>query len=80
MGREGSGFVSAENVTAVVKRTSFMRSLKTVAWSFIGIRSSAGFQEDVAKVNPLHVLLAGVMTVLVLVGSLIGLATWVVGK
>jgi len=80
MGREGSGFVSAENVTAVMKRTSFMRSLKTVAWSFIGIRSSAGFQEDVAKVNPLHVLLAGVMTVLVLVGSLIGLATWVVGK
>jgi hypothetical protein len=80
MGREGSGFVSAENVTAVVKRASFMRSLKTVAWSFIGIRSSAGFQEDVAKVNPLHVLLAGVMTVLVLVGSLIGLATWVVGK
>jgi hypothetical protein len=72
--------MSAENITTVVKRSSVLRSLKTVAWSFIGIRSSAGFQEDVAKVNPLHVLLAGVITVLVLVVSLIGLATWVVGK
>ena len=72
--------MSAENITTVVKRSSVLRSLKTVEWSFIGIRSSAGFQEDVAKVNPLHVLLAGVITVLVLVVSLIGLATWVVGK
>jgi Protein of unknown function (DUF2970) len=72
--------MSTENITTVVKRSSVLRSLKTVAWSFIGIRSSAGFQEDVAKVNALHVLLAGVITVLVLVVSLIGLATWVVGK
>ena len=63
-----------------VARLSFLRSLKTVAWSFIGIRSRAGFEEDAAKVNPLHVLLAGIITVLVLVVSLIGLATWVVGK
>ena len=61
-------------------RPSLLRSLKTVAWSFIGIRSRAGFEEDAAKVNPLHVLLAGIIAVLVLVISLIGLATWVVGK
>jgi hypothetical protein len=70
----------ANSVTSNVARPSLLRSLKTVAWSFIGIRSRAGFEDDAAKVNPLHVLLAGVMTVLVLVGSLIGLATWVVGK
>ena len=61
-------------------RPSLLRSLKTVAWSFIGIRSRAGFEEDAAKVNPLHVLLAGVISGLFLVVSLIGLATWVVGK
>jgi hypothetical protein len=61
-------------------RPSLLRSLKTVAWSFIGIRSRVGFEEDAAKVNPLHVLLAGVISVLFLVVSLIGLATWVVGK
>ena len=67
-------------IPSIVARPSLLRSLKTVAWSFIGIRSRAGFEEDAAKVNPLHVLLAGVIAVLVLVVSLIGLATWVVGK
>ena len=70
----------ANAVAGNVARPSFLRSLKTVAWSFIGIRSRAGFEEDAAKVNPLHVLLAGIITVLGLVVSLIGLATWVVGK
>ena len=64
----------------IVVRPSLLRSLKTVAWSFIGIRSRAGFEEDAAKLNPLHVLLAGVISALFLVVSLIGLATWVVGK
>ena len=67
-------------ITGNGARPSLLRSLKTVAWSFIGIRSRAGFEEDAAKVNPLHVLLAGVISALVLVVSLIGLATWVVGK
>jgi len=70
----------AKSMTGNGARPSLMRSLKTVAWSFIGIRSLAGFEEDAAKVNPLHVLLAGVISVLLLVVSLIGLATWVVGK
>jgi hypothetical protein len=70
----------ANVVSANAVRPSLLRSLKTVAWSFIGIRSRAGFEEDAAKVNPLHVLLAGVITALVLVVSLIGVATWVVGK
>lgn len=72
--------MSAQPASPVVARPTLLRSLKTVAWSFIGIRSRAGLQEDMAKVNPLHVLLAGVVLVLVLVFGLIGLATWVVGK
>lgn len=72
--------MSAEPVVPDAPRTSLLRSMRIVAWSFIGIRSRAGLQEDMVKVNPLHVLLAGVISVLVLVVSLIGLATWVVGK
>lgn len=72
--------MSTKPAVPEVARTSLLRSMRTVAWSFIGIRSHAGLQEDMVKVNPLHVLLAGVMLVLVLVVSLIGLATWVVGK
>ena len=72
--------MSVEQTATSVVRPSMLRSLTAVAWSFIGIRSRAGLQEDIAKVNPLHVLLAGVVTVMVFVAGLIGLATWVVGK
>lgn len=60
--------------------TSFCRSVKVVAWSFLGIRSKQGYQQDLAKVNPLHVILVGVVAALLLVVSLIGLVNWVVAK
>jgi Protein of unknown function (DUF2970) len=59
---------------------SWLRSVKVVAWSFIGIRSRAGYQEDLAKVNPMHVVAVGLVGALFLVFGLIGLANWVVGK
>ncbi len=63
-----------------VPAQSFWRSVKLVAWSFLGIRSRAGYEEDLAKVNPMHVVVVGLVGGLVLVVGLIGLATWVVGK
>jgi flagellar biogenesis protein FliO len=51
-----------------------------VAWSFLGIRSRAGYQDDLAKVNPMHVVAVGLVGALLLVLGLIGLASWVVGK
>jgi hypothetical protein len=59
---------------------SFLRSVKLVAWSMLGIRSRKGYQEDLAKVNPLHVVLVGLVSVLLLVIGLIGFVHWVVGK
>jgi hypothetical protein len=59
---------------------SWLRSVKVVAWSFLGIRSRAGYQEDLAKVNPMHVVAVGLVGALLLVFGLIGLASWVVGK
>lgn len=60
--------------------TSFGRSLKTVAWSFLGIRKSAEFQQDLARVNPMHIIVVGIVGVLVLVAGLIVLVNWVVAK
>jgi len=71
-------------MTAVERKeqptSSFWRSVKLVAWSFLGIRSRAGYEEDLAKVNPMHVVAVGLMGGLLLVVGLIALATWVVGK
>jgi len=67
-------------VQAPAKPTSFLRSVKLVAWSFLGIRSSKGYRDDLSKVNPMHVVLVGLIGALLLVLMLIGLVKWVVGS
>ncbi len=59
---------------------SFLRSVKLVAWSFLGIRSNRGYQDDLGKVSPLHVLAVALVAVLLMVIGLIGLVHWVVAK
>ena len=61
-------------------KTSLMRSVKAVAWSFLGIRKSSEFQEDIDKITPLHVLGVGLVAVFVVVISLIVLVNLVVAK
>ncbi len=65
------------NVNAAAS-PSVWRSVKLVAWSFLGIRSKSAYQEDLSKVNPLHVLVVAIVGVLLLVVGLIGLVNWVV--
>jgi hypothetical protein len=55
------------------------RTLKAVAWSFLGIRKDSEYQEDLGRLNPLHVILAALLAVAVLVGALIALVNWVAG-
>ncbi|MDP2367036.1 DUF2970 domain-containing protein [Rhodoferax sp.] len=59
---------------------SFGRSLKAVAWSFLGIRRNAEFQQDLAHSNPMHIIVVGIAGVLVLVAGLMLLVNWVVAK
>ncbi len=59
---------------------SVWRSIKLVAWSFLGIRSSTEYQQDLAQVSPMHVVAVGLVGVLMLVAGLIALVNWVVAK
>ena len=72
--------VSVPDKAQAAGAASFGRSLKTVAWSFLGIRKSAEFQQDLARVNPMHIIVVGIVGVLVLVVGLIVLVNWVVAK
>lgn len=62
------------------KPASFGRSIKMVAWSMLGIRSRSGYQEDLARVNPLHVVVVGLVAVLLFVVALMGLVNWMVAE
>ncbi len=56
---------------------SVLRTVKAVAWSFIGIRRNSDYQDDLHKLNPFHVIVAGVAAVALLVGGLVLLVKWV---
>ena len=62
------------------KKSSIFRTIKAVLWSFVGLRSRGGYEQDVAQLNPVHIIIAGLVGVFIFVGSLILLATWVVAK
>ena len=61
-------------------KTSFWRSIRAVAWSFLGVRKSSEFSEDLARVSPLHVIGVGLVAIFVLVLALVALVNWVVAK
>ena len=62
------------------RKGSIWRTIKAVSWSFVGVRSRNDYEKDVEQLNPVHIVVVALIGVLVFVGSLILLATWVVGK
>ena len=73
------GPVDAEH--SVLKRKgSVIRTVKAVMWSFVGLRARGDYEKDVEQLNPVHIIVVGLVGVVIFVGSLIALATWVVAK
>jgi hypothetical protein len=67
--------------TLVTRRKgSIWRTVKAVSWSFVGLRARGDYEKDVEQLNPIHIVIVALVGVLVFVGSLILLATWVVGQ
>jgi len=57
---------------------SLWRTFKAVAWSFVGLRARSEFEQDVQKLNPLHIIAVALVGVFIFVGALVGLVNWVV--
>lgn len=72
----------SDPVKPVVVRpaASFWHTVKTVGWSFLGIRKRHEAHEDMARVNPFHIIVTGIVCVLIFVVGLIVLVNWVVAK
>ena len=69
-----------EPKSAVSRRGSWLRTVRAVAWSFFGIRKGAEYEKDVAQLNPLHVIIAGVVIAALFVLVLVVLVKWIVGS
>ena len=57
---------------------SVLRTVKTVLWSFIGIRKKTEYEEDLGKANPFHIIAVALVAVGLFVGGLIALVNWIV--
>ncbi len=51
--------------------TTLLQTFKAVGSALFGVRSSKGHQTDIARLNPIHVILAGLLAVAVFIGVLI---------
>ncbi len=65
---------------AAGRRGSFLQTMRAVAWSFFGVRRSADYAQDVQKLNPVHVVIAGIVGAALFIAALVMLVRWVVGS
>lgn len=62
------------------QQASFMYSLKAVIWSFFGLRRKSDFETDSAKLNPVHVIIAGLLGAALFIALLVTIVKFVVSK
>jgi hypothetical protein len=65
---------------AVQRKGSFLRTLKAVGWSFFGVRKGSDYEHDLSKLNPVHLVIAGVVGALIFIIALLLVVNWVLSS
>lgn len=65
---------------AAQRKTSFLATMKAVFWSFFGVRKKSDYEHDAAQLNPVHVIIAGVIGALIFIATLVVIVKIVVAK
>jgi hypothetical protein len=60
------------------RKGNLWRTVKAVCWGFFGVRKDSAYQEDIAKLTPLHILGVGLVLGVLFVVGLIVLVKYVV--
>ena len=53
------------------RKASFGATMKAVFWSFFGIRKRSDYEKDSASLNPIHVIIAGLIGAAIFIGVLV---------
>ena len=62
------------------RKGSFVRTMKAVAWSFFGVRKGVDYEKDVNQLNPVHVVIAGVIGAALFICVLLLVINWVLAS
>ena len=60
------------------RKGSLTGTVKAVLWGFLGVRRQADYQQDIARLHPLHIIAVGVVMAFLFVLGLMFLVNWVV--
>jgi Protein of unknown function (DUF2970) len=58
--------------------SNWFRTIKTVAWSFVGLRNGKEFDAETQKINPVHLVVVGIAGAGLFVAGLIFFVRWAV--
>lgn len=62
------------------RKSSFLATMKAIFWSFLGIRKRSDYEQDAAQLNPVHVIVAGIIGALIFIATLLFIIKMVVAK
>lgn len=62
---------------AVRRKASFAQTVRAVAWAFFGVRGRKAHEQDIGQLNPLHMIIVGLLMAALFIGVLVGIVKWV---
>ncbi|MBC7416278.1 MAG: DUF2970 domain-containing protein [Herminiimonas sp.] len=62
------------------RKASFAATMKAVFWSFFGVRKKSDYERDAAQLNPVHVIIAGIIGAALFIAFLVTIVRLVVAK
>jgi len=62
------------------RKLNFIQTLKAIAWAMFGVRKGTGYQEDIEKLNPVHLVVAGLLFGVLFVVSLVTIVSLVLSS
>lgn len=61
------------------RKGSIPATIRAVLWGFLGVRRNSDYQDDIARLNPLHIVAVGLVLAFLFVFGLILLVQWIAG-
>jgi heme/copper-type cytochrome/quinol oxidase subunit 2 len=68
----------ARSAAVPARKAGFLQTMRAVLWSFFGVRKRAGYEQDAAQLNPVHVIIAGIIAAIIFVLVLVMVVRFVV--
>ena len=62
------------------RKLSFLQTMQAVAWSFFGVRKSRDYERDISQLNPVHLVIAGVIGAALFILVLLLVVNWVLAS